>query len=146
MNPHVVGQWVAALRSGDYKQGRIFLMDGRDNEFKFSAVGVLCKVLDLPAAQFRNVPGVTDRYVCGERPHRFYNPAVVPPEEVRLAVQARPGWKIPYYLDIPECVVRLRDEDRTIPRDDDYDMFDLNDYGLTFSQYADYLEWNMEEL
>jgi hypothetical protein len=107
---------------------------------------VLCKVLDLPSSQFVAACDGGGRYVCGEEPRRFYNPAIVPPEEVRLAVQARPGWKIPYYLDIPECVVRLRAEDRTIPRGDDYDMFDLNDYGLTFSQYADYLEWNLEEL
>lgn len=41
MNPDVKSEWVAALRSGDYKQGIGRL---RDNEDKYCCLGVLCEI------------------------------------------------------------------------------------------------------
>ena len=44
MNKEIKDKWVKALRSGEYKQGRLYLQ--RDN--LFCCLGVLCKVLDVP--------------------------------------------------------------------------------------------------
>jgi len=44
MNKEIKDKWVKALRSGEYKQGRVYLQ--RDN--RFCCLGVLCKVLDVP--------------------------------------------------------------------------------------------------
>ena len=41
MNPEIKAQWVAALRSGDYKQGRQQL---RDADNFFCCLGVLCNL------------------------------------------------------------------------------------------------------
>lgn len=38
-------KWVAALRSGEYKQGKMFLMDSYGN---FCCIGVAGKVCDVP--------------------------------------------------------------------------------------------------
>jgi len=40
MNPEIKAQWVAALRSGEYKQGRHRLRDGD----RFCCLGVLCNL------------------------------------------------------------------------------------------------------
>jgi hypothetical protein len=43
MNPEIKAKWVAALRSGEYKQGRGNL---RDKDNAFCCLGVLCDILD----------------------------------------------------------------------------------------------------
>jgi hypothetical protein len=43
MNPEIKAKWVAALRSGEYKQGHTYLRN-RDN--KFCCLGVLCDIID----------------------------------------------------------------------------------------------------
>ena len=44
MNKEIKDKWVKALRSGEYKQGRLYLQ--RDN--LFCCLGVLCKILNVP--------------------------------------------------------------------------------------------------
>lgn len=41
MKKEIADKWVAALRSGDYKQGKSFLRDSRNN---FCCLGVLCNI------------------------------------------------------------------------------------------------------
>ena len=75
MNPEIKAQWVAALRSGEYKQGRGQL---RNTDDEYCCLGVLC---DLAVKA-----GVTEwvfslestSYGCGA-----YEATVVPPPEVR---------------------------------------------------------------
>jgi len=45
-----IADWVAALRSGEYKQGRQML--NCDNQF--CCLGVLCEVLEIPKIQILN--------------------------------------------------------------------------------------------
>jgi hypothetical protein len=45
MNPEVKAKWVAALRSGKYRQGKHVL--NRNND-EFCCLGVLCEILELP--------------------------------------------------------------------------------------------------
>jgi len=54
MNPEIKKQWVDALRSGKYKQGRDYLRNKRD---EFCCLGVLC---DLYAQKF-NIPWSNER-------------------------------------------------------------------------------------
>lgn len=75
MNPEIKAAWVAALRSGEYKQGRGQL---RNTDDEYCCLGVLC---DLAVKA-----GVTEwvfslestSYGCGA-----YEATVVPPPEVR---------------------------------------------------------------
>jgi hypothetical protein len=42
MNPEIKTQWVNALRSGDYKQGRLKLTNVEGDEKTYCCLGVLC--------------------------------------------------------------------------------------------------------
>lgn len=47
MNPDIKAQWVAALRSGNYKQGRGRLRrewQGHPGEYQYCCLGVLCEL------------------------------------------------------------------------------------------------------
>ena len=55
MDTDVQARWVAALRSGHYTQGVGFLRFGQGTTTRFSALGVLCDLLDPTAWQ--PVPG-----------------------------------------------------------------------------------------
>jgi hypothetical protein len=41
MDTKLKAEWIAALRSGKYKQGRLFLRDSEDN---YCCLGVLCEI------------------------------------------------------------------------------------------------------
>ena len=43
MNPEIKAQWIAALRSGEYRQGRNTLRDAKD---RFCCLGVLCDLAE----------------------------------------------------------------------------------------------------
>jgi hypothetical protein len=55
MNPEIKAKWVAALRSGEYKQGRSKLRDEHDN---YCCLGVLC---DLAAKHGVGMWKLTDQ-------------------------------------------------------------------------------------
>lgn len=44
MNPEIKAKWVAALRSGEYKQGTCFLKQESDHPHAFCCLGVLCDI------------------------------------------------------------------------------------------------------
>lgn len=44
MNPELKAKWIAALRSGEYKQGKSALVDSENN---YCCLGVLCAVAEL---------------------------------------------------------------------------------------------------
>lgn len=46
MNPEVKAAWVAALRSGDYRQGKRKLFQYREGEKVHCCLGVLCDLYD----------------------------------------------------------------------------------------------------
>lgn len=46
MKKEIADKWVAALRSGKYKQGRQYLRTFEDN---YCCLGVLCEILGLQA-------------------------------------------------------------------------------------------------
>ena len=54
MNPDVKAKWVAALRSGEYEQGRVYLHDEDD---RYCCLGVLCAIAPATVNVKRNVDG-----------------------------------------------------------------------------------------
>lgn len=60
MKAEVKAEWVAALRSGNYKQGRNYLRQGDE----FCCLGVLCDISGL--GKWENDVGVVQAYVAGE--------------------------------------------------------------------------------
>ena len=54
MNPDVKAKWVAALRSGEYKQGRVYLHD----DDRYCCLGVLCAIAPATVNVKRNVDGL----------------------------------------------------------------------------------------
>jgi len=53
MTPDLKAKWVAALRSGEFKQGQGVLWDGID---RFCCLGVLCKVAEIPIGSVYTYP------------------------------------------------------------------------------------------
>lgn len=112
MNPEVKTKWLAALRSGDYKQGRNVL--GRvdaDSGEEFCCLGVLCELAEKEGVVKRKLQW--DYFVYGRSEH---------------------------YL--PESVQRWSGMDggrgdRPVAFDS---LSALNDRGYTFDQIADIIE------
>jgi hypothetical protein len=48
MKRELKAKWLAALRSGEYKQGKSALKDGFGDENKYCCLGVLCEVAGVP--------------------------------------------------------------------------------------------------
>ena len=63
MDPELKAKWVAALRSGEYKQGRDVLHNNKSNTY--CCLGVLCRVAEFETVGFSDsatvfsIPGFT---------------------------------------------------------------------------------------
>ena len=71
MIPELKAKWVAALRSGDYKQGTEFLKAGSATEIsngqhEYCCLGVLCEILNIPSVPYPNAAGEVYDYKFGE--------------------------------------------------------------------------------
>jgi hypothetical protein len=83
MDVQLKTEWLTALRSGEYKQGKHFLRDSEDN---FCCMGVLCDIVD-PNAWVEG--GVTGRYGYSDEANRGY-----PPSEIANMLVDTAGGKI----------------------------------------------------
>lgn len=63
MDPELKAKWVAALRSGEYKQGTGRLRKPTADGQRFCCLGVLCEVVGIPRLDDRD--GGTAGYKCG---------------------------------------------------------------------------------
>jgi hypothetical protein len=122
MNPEIKAQWVAALRSGEYVQGRSslhYLVDENGNA-KFCCLGVLC---DLAV----KAGGVVEE--------------VDTPEEGREGVVYYDGDQS---FPPPSVVVwaGIQDQYGRVPGslDDEGSLYQLNDAGTSFADIADVIE------
>lgn len=50
MTPELKAKWIAALRSGEYKQTRGRLLRNWRGEDRFCCLGVLCEIMEAPRA------------------------------------------------------------------------------------------------
>lgn len=69
MNQEIKAKWVAALRSGQYKQGKECL---RNEENHFCCLGVLCDIIDNTKWRPNNMPDKPFKYgVVGDSDHNY---------------------------------------------------------------------------
>lgn len=135
MDANLKAQWLTALRSGEYKQGKFAL---RDSEGGYCCLGVLCDVID---------PNGWDDGDLWHAPARMLTDSGGDDENVAYS-----GHLIPEA--IAESLLGLDDNgspnqngilDFTARTPDGYDdtpqaLSSLNDYGFTFAQIADVIE------
>ena len=122
MNPEIKAQWVAALRSGEYEQGKwaLHYVDENGNA-QFCCLGVLCDLAvkaGLDVEVFGPDQG-SEGYVC-------YDDS---PDGLPNSVSDWSGLGGPWG--------RRPDKDRG---DDDYALYALNDAGVSFEEIADVIE------
>lgn len=127
MDAQIKAQWVAALRSGEYQQGKHVLHNVDENTF--CCLGVLCDlavkagILGAGSHEYNNTAD-GDIEVYGAEGDRHSAGGVTLPEEVR-------AWT-GLVDDNPEV---FDDES-----DEDHDLATLNDEGATFEYLAELIE------
>lgn len=118
-NPDVLEKWIAALRSGDYKQGTGYLALKEGDDTKYCCLGVLCELavkegIIPPGLQIEDRPKV---YADTDGEGVYYPPNAV----TRWATTLFDGWYSP--IDVRDTLDNMNDT-----------------YGFTFEQIADALE------
>lgn len=147
MNLDVAAKLVAALRSGNYKQGEHYLKVQDECGTRHCLAGVLCEVLGV---SWTPKHGQEEVYLEGSAPSPhstwvFYRDCV-PSEQVREEAGIRRNWEVPPFIVVPDKIETARRKVREAFDDEALDWFSLNDYGMTFSELADFIEENAEEL
>lgn len=112
MNPEVKARWVAALRSGEYKQGKEFLRYGG----RFCCLGVLCDLHSLDTGTQWGSKGYAASY-CGH--------AMGFPNEVADWAGMSDSYGAGPYLQI---------------NGNPWQAAHHNDYGRSFAEIADAIE------
>lgn len=132
MNLEIKEKWIAALRSGDFTQGRGNLARiNTDKDNEYCCLGVLCElhVQEDPSALEVNMDTVGDDGVRYEV--KSYNQmSLVLPEATRRWADIDNG--------NPDTGILYRDRYNQL---DTYHLAPLNDSGLTFDQIADVIEY-----
>ncbi|MFE7797034.1 hypothetical protein [Nocardia sp. NPDC057440] len=123
MKQDIKDQWVAALRSGDYAQTRGYL---RDNS-GFCCLGVLCDIAAKSGVVVGSYTGILGSYQYGAN----YEDLVLPPE-----VQEWAGIRV----GSPRIGEYTWPDGGT---NDDIELSELNDEGVSFSEIADLIEERM---
>lgn len=117
-------EWVKALRSGEFTQGRGKLADGGGN---FCCLGVLCQLTDIPR-KFDSSLGTT---------YGKHNVAATLPSELqeRFGISDNPIIKF-----TKANVEILREYGVSVDRHTWLSLAELNDEGVPFSVIADLIE------
>lgn len=143
MNPEVKAQWLSALRSGEWPQGRDELNDG---EGRYCCLGVLCEMAkDQGVTDMWEVDGQTDMRIYGNREAYEASPWEYDGSwsSVPVNVQQWAGLDDhdPYVtvpLTHPEFA-KLR-QWNAISRNGRARVSTLNDNGFTFEEIADLID------
>lgn len=117
MNPEIKADWLTALRSGAYKQGRGFLKYSAGDGARYCCLGVLCEL----AAKAGIIEGSEDD---GDDVHRFQGQTSYLPSEVAQWADIHYQGKI------------YRDSEGRVK----VDLADLNDYKMDFYDIAEVIE------
>jgi hypothetical protein len=132
MNPELKQKWLAALRSGEYKQARGYLK----TEFGYCCLGVLCDVSGL--GEFTPVPGGVFKFEAPSFESCEGSPSTT----------AQHALEIDAYKLVDPALVRAAyaKHDREVPESIDWCIRDgmnvmgLNDNGVPFDIIADIVE------
>lgn len=129
MNKNIKKRWVAALRSGDYQQGRFYLQTIDKHGSRFCCLGVLCDLAEQDGVVEQAEPFASED---GEKIHLVYNdpsPTGVDGRTASVLPRAVQKWS---GLDSAQPVLHGRHEA--------YDLIGLNDSGASFECIADIIE------
>lgn len=126
-------KWIAALRSGEYIQGKEFLMSSNSIDREFDEDGNEIFV-DTPDIQYKFCCIGVAGFICGIPKLRlFKNPIFASSED----------WSKEELETIPEllrggCLREISDYNEIVD-----DLTQMNDSGKTFQEIADYIENNL---
>lgn len=117
MDKQVKQKWLAALRSGEYKQGKYRL---RETDVLWDATGVLCDLAERqgvigPPQYLDDAQGVFTGYRYGDK---------------------QSGW---HATGLPEAVIKWSG----VSYSRGYKVAMMGDYGKNFNQLADWIEENL---
>lgn len=112
MKPEIKAEWVAALRSGEYQQGKDWL----ESDGKFCCLGVLCSIAVQKGDLQREQYGNTVEYV---RKEDMSSTKILPT----------------YLYDLAGLTGAFSVKGKN------YTLAGLNDEGFTFDQIADIIEY-----
>lgn len=121
--------WTRALRSGDFKQGRAYLVQRKTGEapLKYCCLGVATSM--HPNAEMHEIEG----RIVGFKMHRMVHKSFLPPEVIdALGLRTSGGY---YGRELTETTL-LHER----PDDDELSLARLNDYEVPFSQIADLID------
>lgn len=122
-------QWTAALRSGEYEQGRDFLRDGN----RFCCLGVACDILsDNGEGEWR--PSYKDGSLSHFHINNQSDSGVLPSRVQEYLDMTAAG-----EFDLHEGMYHDSETDRWISHRTA--LTELNDDGFTFAQIADVIEY-----
>lgn len=134
MRDDIKAKWVAALRSGDYEQGRNYLQ----SEGKFCCLGVLCEVAVAEGLDLRPIDTIATKVVDGrmiEQPAIAY--VASSGDEDRFAFPPREVYE---WADI-DFNAELHASPTVISSNYEIELAELNDSGKhTFADIADLIE------
>lgn len=126
MDQRVKKRWVAALRSGEYEQGKTVLKKvDRDGNALYCCLGVLCEVMGLEEKPYdrEDLPMGTRTFVHGAQGHSQILPASA---AERVGLDANPAVYTLHHPDVDREHATLAE---------------LNDtYGYDFNRIADVIE------
>jgi hypothetical protein len=121
MKKQVKEQWVAALRSREYRQGQGALHVVSDEGDRFCCLGVLCDLAVKAGVEVRLGSGVIILDGIRYNTVRYDNEGAYPPVSVQ-------EWS------------DLERRERVVSREAMTRLASLNDSGRTFEEIADYIE------
>jgi hypothetical protein len=124
INANIKKKWVAALRSGEYKQGRGWLrqIDAKGVE-RFCCLGVLCDIYTKETTK-RTSWKAPNKFI-GDTEYSFGGYTDMPPDNVNKWV----GLGDTPWVSVPIKASRKYDS-----------LYGLNDGGSPFKKIADYIE------
>lgn len=124
INPEIKGKWVAALRSGEYRQGRGSLRKKSIGGDRFCCLGVLC---DIYAKEKSEKTAWVPSDVYNDKDFSFGNHGTaLPPRSVNT-------WAgLISDLDWGDILIKASRTSGT--------LYELNDSGSSFKKIADYIE------
>lgn len=126
MKKAIAEKWVKALRSGKYKQGTGYLRTSQDNSNSFCCLGVLCNIHAQEHPELAKKETNPDVYM-GET-------EFLPEKVMKWAGMDDSGG------------VRTDREGIEILDNEFFSLAEANDYGISFTRIATWIEKNYEKL
>ena len=144
MNKENVKKWIAALRSGEFKQGkkRLRNLDTMGNK-TYCCLGVLCEIADIEIWEGAVLPPVAVADWLGLPIQARYADGLGRSNVATLTFEATESER---EVIMDKCGDDVLSLDATVaPREEAY-LAALNDKGATFEQIADFIEDHIDSL